>query len=115
MESFGLFTVLHLPNKNYRRVGHFRNRTFADGTENFDFGATSALLTAMHLHIEVRKHFPAKPQYPYRGITMLDEVTKSRDRTSLLDRRMQEYQAYVARGGVMSDDDMKKTALVEEY
>jgi hypothetical protein len=114
MESFGLFNVLHLPNKNYRRVGHFRNRTFSDGSEKFDFGASGALLTAMHLHLEMRRHFPATPQHPYRGTVMIDEVRKSMDRTPLLDRRMGEYQAYVDRGGILSEEDMERTALVEE-
>jgi hypothetical protein len=114
MESFGVFNVLHLPNKNYRRVGHFRNRTFSDGSEKFEFGATGSLLTAMHLHLEMRRLFPAMPHHPYRGIVMIDEVKKSSDRTPLLERRMGEYQAYVDRGGILTDDDMKRTALVEE-
>lgn len=112
MESFGTLTVLHLPNKNYRRVGHFRNRTFSDGSERFDFGATGSLLTAMDLHIEMRKTFGSLPQVPYRGIKMIDQV--NRGRTPLLERRMGEYQAYVDRGGVLSEEDMSKTALVEE-
>lgn len=112
VESFGVFNVLHLPNKNYRRVGHFRNRTFSDGSEKFDFGATGSLLTAMNLHLEMRKAFPSVPQLPYRGIEMIDQV--ERGRTPLLERRMGEYQAYVDRGGVLSESDMTKTALVEE-
>jgi len=111
--NFGVFNVLHLPNKNYRRVGHFRNRTFADGTERFDFGATRSLLTAMDLHIEMRKRMKSTPQLPYRGIEMIDQV-EPRGRTPLLERRMGEYQAYVDRGGVLTGDDMSKTALVEE-
>lgn len=31
--TFSTFVVLHIPNKNYRRVGKYQNRTFSDGTE----------------------------------------------------------------------------------
>jgi hypothetical protein len=112
VESFGVFNVLHLPNKNYRRVGHFRNRTFSDGSEKFDFGATGSLLTAMNLHLEMRKTFKQTPHLPYRGIEMTDKV--DRGRTPLLERRMGEYQAYVDRGGILSEEDMTKIALVED-
>lgn len=112
VDSFGTLTVLHLPNKNYRRVGHFRNRTFSDGTEKFDFGPSGSLLTAMALHIEMRKRFRATPRFPYKGIEMFDNV--DRGRTPLLERRMGEYQAYVDRGGVLSEHDMSKTDLIEE-
>ncbi|VEU40465.1 unnamed protein product [Pseudo-nitzschia multistriata] len=113
-QRFGTLTVLHLPNKNYRRVGHFRNRTFSDGTETFDFGSES-LLSEMKLHIEMRKHTTQVPTLPYAGIRMLDEVKGGRRvRTPLLERRMGEYQAYVDRGGILSEKDMTKTALVEE-
>eukprot|EP00934_Nitzschia_sp_Nitz4_P002250 Nitzschia sp. Nitz4//scaffold107_size73032//33551//34948//NITZ4_005760-RA/size73032-processed-gene-0.125-mRNA-1//-1//CDS//3329532593//2250//frame0 len=111
MDSFGTLTVLHLPNKNYRRVGHFRNRTFSDGTEHFDFGATGALLTAMELHLAIRKAFPTQPQQPYWGIRMVDEVRG--ERSPLLERRMGEYERYVNRGGVLTEEDMTKKALVE--
>ena len=104
-------TVLHLPNKNYRRVGKYRSRQFADGSEVFETPHES-LLTAMELHLSVRQNLPTVPQYPYQGIQMVDEVT--RDRTSLLDRRMQEYHDYVNRGGVLNEYDMTKTALMED-
>lgn len=113
IDSFGTLTVLHLPNKNYRRVGHFRNRTFSDGTETFDHGLSAGLLTAMTLHLEVRRHFTKEPRIPYDGIKMVDEVER-KGRTPLLERRMGEYQAYADRGGVLSEDDMKKTALIED-
>ncbi|GAX14671.1 hypothetical protein FisN_11Hh210 [Fistulifera solaris] len=48
--SFGALTVLHLPNKNYRRVGKYRQREFADGTEVFQ-QPSSTLLTDMELHL----------------------------------------------------------------
>lgn len=110
-DKFGALTVLHLPNKNYRRVGKYRNRQFADGSEVFETPHES-LLTAMELHLSVRQNVPSEPQHPYRGIRMVDEVT--RDRTALLERRMQEYQDYVNRGGVLNEYDMTKTALVEQ-
>jgi hypothetical protein len=115
-QSFGTLTVWHLPNKNYRRVGKYRNREFADGTEQFDQPAQQSLLTAMELHLAVRQAWPPPPQFPYRGITMIDQVgnTNPRDRTPLLERRLREYQAYVDRGGVLSAEDMVKTNLVEE-
>jgi len=68
----------------------------------------------MHLHLEMRRHFPAEPRNPYRGIVMIDEVKTSSDRTPLLERRMGEYQAYVDRGGILTEEDMSRTALVEE-
>ena len=107
--DFGALTIWHLPNKNYRRVGKYRNRKFADGSEVFEQPHAS-LLTAMELHLAV----PKEPQLPYRGVTMVDEVNKARDRTPLLERRMQEYTDYVKRGGVLSDYDRTKTVLVEE-
>ena len=110
-QRFGTLTVLHLPNKNYRRVGKYRNRTFADGSEVFE-SPHESLLTAMEAHISMRKAWPAEPQRPYRGVQMVDEVDKRRDRTELLDRRMREFEAYVNRGGVLSDVDMEKIALV---
>ena len=110
-DTFGTLTVLHLPNKNYRRVGKYHNRQFADGSEVFETPHES-LLSAMELHLSVRQNLPSDPQHPYRGIRMVDEVT--RGRTALLERRMQEYHDYVHRGGVLSEYDMTKTALVEE-
>lgn len=110
-DTFGTLTVLHLPNKNYRRVGKYHNRQFADGSEVFETPHES-LLSAMELHISVRQNLRSEPQNPYRGVRMVDEV--ERGRTALLERRMQEYHDYVNRGGVLSEYDMSKTALVEE-
>lgn len=31
--TFSTLVVLHIPNKNYRRVGKYQNRTFSDCTE----------------------------------------------------------------------------------
>jgi len=67
----------------------------------------------MTLHLEMRRVMKQKPIMPYEGIRMVDEVgTRGRDRSPLLERRMGEYQAYVDRGGRMSEEDMEKTALV---
>jgi hypothetical protein len=111
--SFGALTVLHLPNKNYRRVGKYRQREFADGTEVFQ-QPSSTLLTDMELHLGMRKVWPPEPQIPYRGIRMVDEVDQPRDRNALLERRMKEYHDYVERGGVLSDYDFTRIDLVEE-
>jgi hypothetical protein len=110
--SFGALTVLHLPNKNYRRVGKYRKRQFGDGTEVFE-EPHGSLLTAMELHLSVRKMWPSKPQVPYRGTRMIDEVNLARDRSPLLERRMREYEEYEKRGGVLSEGDMVNIDLVE--
>lgn len=112
-DSFGTLTVLHLPNKNYRRVGKYRNRTFADGTEVFE-QPHSSLLLAMELHLGIRSSLPVKPQLPYSGIQMVDDVAQEHDRFPLLERRMKEFQEYVKRGGILSDYDMTRTALTED-
>ena len=87
-------------------------RTLSDGTEQFE--VSSSLLTEMNLHVELRNATNQKPTIPYKGVMMVDEVERQRDRSPLLERRLNEYQAYVDRGGILSKDDMKKTALVEE-
>jgi hypothetical protein len=114
VDKFGSLTIWHLPNKNYRRVGKYSHRKFADGSEVFERPHDS-LLSAMELHIGLRRSFPNKPENPYNGITMVDEVTFSKDRTDMLERRMQAYQDYVRRGGVMNEQDMEKVNLLEEY
>lgn len=126
IDRFGSLTALHLPNKNYRRVGHFRNRTFSDGTETFDFGGAE-LLTSMALHVELRNLHLGEAQFPYRGIAMEDQIDRSVNRWSaelkrkfsqedyydMVDRRMKDYKAYVERGGVLTTDDLTKTALID--
>ena len=110
MDRFGLFTVLHVPNKNYRRVGKkgrlggnankdAAENEFSDGTEQFE-APSPLLLTAMELHIAMRRTWPAKPQSPYTGITMVDEVGRGR-RSKGLDDRLEDYHEYVQRGGVL--------------
>jgi len=123
-DHFGALTCLHLPNKNYRRVGHFRNRTFASGKEEFDMGAQ--LLSAMGLHMEMRAINLGKPQHPYRGIVMEDKVDRSgkwsydqkkkfskEDYLDMVDRRMRDFEQYSSRGGLLSMDDLTKTALMD--
>lgn len=110
-DAFSTLTVLHLPNKNYRRVGKYRNRKFADGSEVFEQPHAS-LLTAMEVHLALRQALPNAPQFPYRGIQMIDDVVQEHDRFPLLDQRMKDYEAYVQRGGVLSADDMTKVELV---
>ena len=66
VENFGQLTVLHLPNKNYRRVGkqgrlggsdNAPKNEFSDGTEVFQ-RASSELLKGLELHIEIKRQFP---------------------------------------------------------
>mmetsp|Transcript_32079 Transcript_32079/g.48788 ORF Transcript_32079/g.48788 Transcript_32079/m.48788 type:complete len:511 (+) Transcript_32079:134-1666(+) len=131
IDQFGSLTALHLPNKNYRRVGHFRNRTFSDGTETFDFGG-KGLLTAMALHMELLQLQKAanqqKPQVPYRGIIMDDSMLDRKnsrwgyelkkkfsqdDYFDMVDRRMKDFHEYVKRGGILTEEDWTKTDLVD--
>ena len=119
--KFGALTVLHLPNKNYRRVGKYRKRVFSDGTEVFE-APHSSLLSAMEFHIGLRRsgeilmvgdggsHAPQT----YRGIRMVDQVTHAHDRTALLERRLLDYENYVKRGGIPDDHDMEHMELLED-
>lgn len=103
MDNFGAHTVLHLPNKNYRRVGR-KGRlggTLADKDKEAETAlmmqaslpvVSSKLLTAMQLHIALRQKWPATPQYPYQGIQMLNMVAGGGSNSPLLIRRMKEYQ-----------------------
>jgi len=110
--SFGALTVWHLPNKNYRRVGKYRNRVFSDGTEVFDQPHES-LLTAMELHLAMRKEWPPQQQIPYRGIRMTNEKN-GQDKSPMQHRRLMDYQRYAERGGVLHSDDFKHVDLIEE-
>ena len=117
MDRFGTLTVWHLPNKNYRRVGKYTKRKFADGSEVFEKPHAS-LLQAMELHLALKKlqyqqqDIISSSRPEYHGIRMIDDVDTQWDRTSFLDQRMKEYQDYVQRGGIMSDADMTRTNLV---
>jgi hypothetical protein len=122
IDSFGTLNVFHLPNKNYRRVGKFRNRTMADGSEpDFDYGDVG-LLTAMDFHIAMIRFMGQQPIYPYNGIRMVDErntgtKTDDEEEEEILmetdNNRFRDYAAYVERGGVMSEHDMGHTSLME--
>jgi len=112
-DNFPTLTVLHLPNKNYRRVGKYRNRKFADGSEVFEQPHPS-LLMAMEVHLGLRSAMPNKPQIPYRGVQMVDDVARQHDRFPLLEQRMKEFNDYVNRGGVLSDEDMTKVELIPD-
>jgi hypothetical protein len=120
VDKFGALTVLHLPNKNYRRVGKkgrlgghlLKEDVKFNGDAEVIHGPSTQLLTAMELHIEMRKRWPAQPQLPYKGIQMVDDVRGGR--FPLIDERMHEFREYEARGGVMSQEDMSKVDLVVE-
>jgi hypothetical protein len=129
IDRFGSLNVLHLPNKNYRRLGkkgrlggtknspinEFRNSTTA--TVKYD---NPLLLTAMELHIELEKHFPSTKrkrfQYPqqFTGvITMINELdpkpsfNNKEKHLQLVQKRMKAYKEYIQRGGIMSKEDME--------
>ena len=124
VDKFGALTCLHLPNKNYRRVGKFRNRTFSDGSEHFE--TPTKLLTAIMLHVEMREQLPTTTEQPYQGIAMVDHIDRSlawtqelknkfskEDYMTMVDRKMKEFDDYVGRGGVMSPEDMVRIDLIE--
>ncbi|KAL3936834.1 MAG: hypothetical protein SGBAC_007932 [Bacillariaceae sp.] len=121
METFGALTVLHLPNKNYRRVGR-KGRLGGSKDKQKEMEDISAmqaalpvvssrLLTAMQLHIALRTKWPPKPQLPYNGIVMLDQVEGRQSNDPQLVDRMKTFRAYVERGGIMSNEDMENTVL----
>lgn len=119
--SFGSLTVLHLPNKNYRRVGR-KGRVGGPNSgeasvanskpkvESFE-GPSSRLLTALQLHLETRQIVNPTPRLPYNGIRMENYVEGRESRDPLLLKRMEEYDAYVERGGVLSDSDVAGVVL----
>jgi hypothetical protein len=119
VSKFGALTVWHLPNKNYRRVGR-QGRLGGHGVDAKDKkeekdqndlqGPSKQLLSALQLHLAIREKYPAKPQEPYTGIVMEDHVKGPG--APLLKRRMEEYHAYVKRGGVLSPEDMHNIDLV---
>jgi hypothetical protein len=121
MKNFGQLTVWHLPNKNYRRVGKKGRigggeveNEFGTGKEKF-VGPDKSLPTEMELHLEMRKLYPLPAADTYTGIQMIDEVDRQRrfnrvaggygSFMNLLDKRMGAFNAYVKRGGVLSEDD----------
>lgn len=122
METFGQFTVWHLPNKNYRRVGKKGRiggdgssieNEFGTGNERFA-GPDSSLPSAMEYHLGMRKAYPVlKREGEYNGIRMENEADwrghfKGKDKhVGMVNQRMKSYEAYVGRGGIMLDGDFK--------
>mmetsp|Transcript_16378 Transcript_16378/g.24141 ORF Transcript_16378/g.24141 Transcript_16378/m.24141 type:complete len:481 (-) Transcript_16378:84-1526(-) len=116
IDKFGELTVLHLPNKNYRRVGRKgriggakddETKTDIDDHTKAIIGASSQLLSAMQLHVEFSKKWPKIPHLPYEGpVYMVNEGYKRVP--GEVKKMLDDYEAYVLRGGVMSEDDMTK-------
>ena len=129
MYRFGQLTVLHLPNKNYRRVGKKGRLGGKDSTIENEFGtgqetfagADMSLPTAMQYHLEMRKAYPVERRYsePYHGIMMVNEVDDRMFRgkfehMELVEKRMKAFDEYVARGGILSEMDMESWNWVKE-
>lgn len=124
-ENFGQLTVLHLPNKNYRRVGkqgrlggsdNAPKNEFSDGTEVFQ-RASPDLMKALELHVEVKRQFPHLQSSNvggegtgYTGIRMVDtDINLSKlwsNHRAAAEQKLKAYKAYVDRGGYMVDADM---------
>mmetsp|Transcript_3834 Transcript_3834/g.7973 ORF Transcript_3834/g.7973 Transcript_3834/m.7973 type:complete len:520 (+) Transcript_3834:83-1642(+) len=127
VENFGQLTVLHLPNKNYRRVGkqgrlggsdNAPKNEFSDGTEVF-VPTHPDLLRALELHVEMKRQFPnlreanvggEGGEKRYTGIRVVDTDIRlgqfHKNHRNVAERRLEEYRAYVQRGGYMIDSDM---------
>ena len=125
IDNFGQLNVLHLPNKNYRRVGKkgrlggnkegAKENEFSDGTEVFE-GPDPSLLQALQLHLEIRRQRPTvvtDPPKKYEGIQLVDDIERdggfnrqSREYKIRLEKRLKAFEDYAARGGVMLESDM---------
>mmetsp|Transcript_19056 Transcript_19056/g.29800 ORF Transcript_19056/g.29800 Transcript_19056/m.29800 type:complete len:199 (-) Transcript_19056:63-659(-) len=124
VENFGQLTVLHLPNKNYRRVGkqgriggndNAPKNEFSDGTEVFQ-RSHPLLLKALELHVEMKKEFPDLQKSnigdggEYTGVRVVDTDVKkqhfSKDHKAAFEKRLSAYKDYVSRGGYMIESDM---------
>ena len=125
VENFGQLTVLHLPNKNYRRVGkqgrlgghdNAPKNEFSDGTEQFT-RASSDLLKSLELHIEMKRQFPnlqtsniGGDGKRYTGIRVVDTDIDLRgmhkNHKAAAEQKLEAYNSYVERGGFMIDLDM---------
>lgn len=124
MKNFGQLTVWHLPNKNYRRVGKQGRigggkveNEFGTGNEKF-VGPDASLPTEIDLHLQMRKLYPMTSAGKYNGIFMIDEVDRDRrlgrsfnmnqaEYFDMLKKRMDAYNAYVDRGGILGENDFK--------
>lgn len=127
MDNFGQLSLLHLPNKNYRRVGQ-KGRiggTDKGGTPDYELGmgedkfqaASSLLPTAIQVHLEMRKNFPrrVKPGEKYNGIIMENDVGGSyRGNKKRLANRINAYKKYVERGGILSETDFEHWDWLED-
>eukprot|EP01082_Thalassiosira_pseudonana_P012783 g11486.t1 g11486 contig5:978954-980618(-) len=123
VENFGQLTVLHLPNKNYRRVGkqgrlggsdNAPKNEFSDGTEVFQQSSPD-LLRALELHVEMKRQFPDLKTSNvggerYVGVRMVDTDIDLRgyakNHREAAERRLEAYREYVARGGYMVEEDL---------
>jgi len=124
VENFGQLTVLHLPNKNYRRVGkqgrlggndNSPKNEFGDGSEVFQRSHPS-LLKALELHLEMKRQFPnlqtsnVGEGKRYTGIRMVDTDVNfhsmHKNHRAAAEARLEAYRAYVERGGYMLESDM---------
>ena len=125
VETFGQLTVLHLPNKNYRRVGkqgrlgggdNSPKNEFSNGTEVFQQSHPD-LLKALALHIELKRQFPNLKTSNiggngnrYTGLRVVDTDIQLRqmsyDQRSRMENQLEAYRAYVERGGYMINSDM---------
>jgi hypothetical protein len=125
VENFGQLAVLHLPNKNYRRIGkqgrlggseNAPENQFSDGTEVFQ-PTHPDLLKALELHVELKRQFPHLQksnidgnENRYTGIRMVDTDIKlhkmAPNHRSYCEKAMEAYKMYVDRGGYMIDSDM---------
>ena len=124
VENFGQLTVLHLPNKNYRRVGkqgrlggndNAPKNEFSDGTEVFQRASTE-LLKSLELHMEMKRQFPnlqtsnVGKDGTYTGIRMVDTDANIRsmhkNHRAAAEAQIEAYRSYVKRGGYMVESDM---------
>ena len=125
VENFGQLTVLHLPNKNYRRVGkqgriggsdNAPKNEFSDGTEVFQ-PSHPDLLRALELHIVIKREFSdlktsnvGGEGNRYTGIRMVDTDLNLRgfhtNHRIAAEKQLEAYKDYVSRGGYMIDSDM---------
>ena len=125
VENFGQLTVLHLPNKNYRRVGkqgrlggddNAPKNEFSNGTEVFSKSHPD-LLKALALHIELKRQFPNLQSSNiggdgdrYTGLRVVDTDIQlhkmSREDRLSMENQLEAYRSYVQRGGFMIDSDM---------
>lgn len=114
--AFGALTVHHLPNKNYRRKKGGVSKLDHDKPTlppvNESSSNAPELVTALQLHLAMRQAWPEMPSSPQAlFISVEDKVT--RDRSPVLEARLQAFRDYQERGRVLSDDDMEHIDLIE--